>query len=358
MERCTRCILPRSYRAVSFDPAGTCSLCREHAPETAAAERAALADKRAELEDIVEALREEGRGRRYDCIVLLSGGLDSSYVAYVMAREYGLRLLGLNVDNGYRTPLALANMDSLVSRLGIGMVTLKPDPGLYRRVFAHFFRTTGYFCTVCNGLGYVLAGSFAHREARLRGTKPLMVGGWSRKYEYQPGLSVLSMKAFGDRLREDAGLYAAVAAEPLIEPGVLEAFVQAGDIRQLTSASAETPDDRLRMIQLPSCLDWDYRRIVRTLETELGWRRQQGRHEAHFDCRLAPVQEFLKHRRFGFSQETIKNSVLVREGRMTRAEALGREDREQKTEPAVLAEVLAEWDMERADVGWDAPWAE
>ena len=360
MDRCVRCILPRNYDAVHFDRKGTCSLCRDHSDESVETERTILLEKQAELEDIVAQLRAEGEvpGRRYDCIVLLSGGLDSSYVAYLMVKEYGLRVLGLNVDNGYRTPLALENIESLVTRLGIAMITLKPNPTLYRRAFAHFFRDTGYFCTVCNGLGYIVAGSFAAREGKRRGIKPLLVGGWSRKYEYQPGLSVLSMQAFGERLRRDEGLYGELRSEPLVEPEVLDAFVATGDIRQLTSPSPNTPENRLRMMQLPVYLDWDYRKIVRTLATELGWRKQEGRHEAHFDCRLAPIQEYLKHRKFGFSQETIKNSVLVREGRMTREEALAREKGEQTAEPPVLTEVLGEWGMRREDVGWDSQWAE
>jgi hypothetical protein len=208
-------------------------------------------------------------------------------------------------------------------------------------------------------VGYIAVCSYALREARLRGAPPLVVGGWSKKYEYQPGLSVLSVKSFGGILRRDQGLYEELKASPLVEPSVLEAFVAMEDVRQLISGdrAGESGGPPLRVIHLPDYVDWDYRNIAGTLEAELAWRRPEDRGEAHFDCRLAPLQEYIKVRRFGFGQMTIKNSVLVREGRMSREEALRRAALEQDTPPEVLPIALREWDMTQQDVAWDAEWA-
>ncbi len=356
MERCSLCILPRNYSAVEFGPGGVCSLCRDRdaAARTEAAERERL---RAELERIVAGLR-EGPGD-YQCIVPISGGLDSSYVAYVIRRRFGLRALGVNFDNGYRTPLALENIERLSRRLEMDVVTLGLHPGLWRRMFAHHFRQCGYFCKVCNAVGHILVGSFAAREARRRGIASVVFGGWSRKYEYQPGLSVLSMSAFGRVLGRDPGLFRELRGNPLVEPSVMDALLEADDVRRAAGDNAEgRAVDRagFRLFHLPNAMDWNYSEIVPTLEKEVGWRRRERGHEAHFDCVLAPVQEYLKHRKFGFSQETIKNSVLIREGRMSREEALRRQDLEQTDEPAVLQQVLAEWGMGREDVPWDADW--
>jgi len=353
VERCKACILPRSYAAVRFDAGGVCNLCAEF-PAARDQERAVLEGRKGELAEIVASVR--GEARDYDCIVLLSGGLDSTYVAYVLRKEFKLKLLGLNVDNGYRTSLALENMERICSKLEMDMVTLKPSPGLYRDMFAHFLRTHGYFCTVCNAFGYMILGSFVAREARRRGVKPLVVGGWSRKYEYQPGLSVLSVKSFADALQEKPELCARARNCALVEPAVYDAFSAVADIRQIASASRDTAGFALRLIQLPSYMDWDYRRIVSTLENELGWKKREKGHQAHFDCSLAPVQEYLKHRKFGFSQETIKNSVLIREGRLTRQEALAKIGLEQTAEPPELAQTISQWGLDREQISWDAEW--
>jgi hypothetical protein len=357
MERCRICILPRSYSAVTFDHQGVCSLCRERAG-TAGAEPADLdASGEGELEAIVGEARSQAG--RYDCIVPVSGGQDSAYAAYLMRRRFGLRVLCVNFDNGYRSAAAVTNLERLSAALPADLVTLGLQPGLLNRTYAHFLRQTGYPCTACNALGYVVIGSFAVCEARLRGAPPLVVGGWSKKYEYQPGLSVLSMKSFGEVLRRDGKLFAELRDASLVEPAVLDAFASMEDIRQVLGGDSVGGSQRLplRAIHLPNYLDWDYREIAPLLERELGWRRPDRRQDAHFDCRLAPLQEWLKCRRFGFGQMTIKNSVLVRQGRMSRREALERAQEEQRSEPEVLEEVLGSWGVPRSEVAWDAEWA-
>ena len=358
MERCKRCILPRNYRAVKFDAEGVCNLCCTHSPATMARERVDLESRGRRLAAIVGSVRAE-KGR-YDCIVPVSGGQDSTYVAWLMRRRFGLRVLGFNYDNGYRSPLALRNLEQIAGNLGIDIVIAKPRPDLMRRLFAHLFRQSGYFCTVCDAVGYLVLGSFVVQETRLRGSKPLVVLGWSKKYEYQPGLSVLSMRGFEEILRRDPDLHNELRGNPLLNPQVFDELTATGDVRQMTSPQPENgaPDaPGLRMIQLPEYLDWDYRIIRPIIEREVGWQKQTGRHDAHFDCLLAPIQEYLKNRKFGFSQETIKNSVLVREGRMTREEALKRIDMEQTEEPSIFPEILQQWGMKREDVAWDADWS-
>jgi len=349
LRRCKSCVLPSSYDAVSFGVDGVCSLCREHVATTSE-ERRNRDSRRARLADLVAEAR--AAGDQYDCIVPISGGRDSAYVAYLLRQKLGLRVLGVNFDNGYRSPQALANLDYITRKLGMDLVTLRPDPGLTRAVFAHFLKTCGYFCVACDALGYIVVGSFVAREARRTGHPPLVVGGWSRKYEYQQGLSVLSMKFFGDALRRDEGLYARLQESPLVEPAVSERFTEVDDIRQVSGVSGLGA----RLIQLPDYVDWDYARIEAVLEEKLAWHVSEDGRTAHFDCRLAPIGEHLKCRRFGFSQEDIRNSVLIREGRMSRAEALRRVQQAQHTEPAVFKDVLAEWDMSADEIAWDAEW--
>lgn len=349
MPRCRSCVLPQTYSAVSFGEDGECNLCRDH-DVAVREERKTLKSRRAELAALVAEAK--AAGGQYDCIVPVSGGRDSAYVAYLARQELGLRPLGVNFDNGYRSPQAVANLEIMSQKLGMDLVTLKPAPDIIKKVFAHFFKTCGYFCVACDALGYATIGSFVAREARRTGHAPLVVGGWSRKYEYQPGLSVLSMKFFGETLRRDEALAAELRASPLVEPAVLDHFTEVDDIRQVSRVSGLGA----KLIQLPDYVDWDYARIETTLEKELGWDIPKDGREAHFDCRLAPVGEYLKCRKFGFSQEDIRNSVLVREGRMARDEALRRTRLAQTTEPAVLQEALAEWNMSADDVAWDAEW--
>jgi hypothetical protein len=80
-------------------------------------------------------------------------------------------------------------------------------------------------------------------------------------------------------------------------------------------------------------------------------------HDSHFDCLLFPIKEYLKFKKYGLTQETIKNSVLVREGLMTRDEALRRTRLEQTEEPPIMKTFLGEVGLEKKDVNWDAEWS-
>lgn len=293
--RCGECILPRSYAAVTFENDGVCSLCRDY-ESTLRTERVERELKQTLLAALVSKSRHE-RGK-YNCIVPVSGGQDSSYVAFVMKRLFRLRVLGLNFDNGYRSDLALRNLEQLSHNLEMDIITLKVNPGLLRRLYAYFFKICGYFCTVCNALGYLLIGSFAAREARLNGASPLLVGGWSKKYEYQPGLLVFSMRGFAQVLMKDEGLFSALRESPVVDSNVFDTFLSAGDIRQAEHGSLEgrrVGESGVRFIQLPDYMDWDYREISKILEREVGWKRSADGRDAHFDCLLAPLQEYLKH---------------------------------------------------------------
>ncbi len=77
----------------------------------------------AELETLAQMIREQGKGKDFDCIIGLSGGLDSSYAAYVAKEKMGLRPLLFHVDAGWNTDQAVGNIEKLVDGLGLELYT-------------------------------------------------------------------------------------------------------------------------------------------------------------------------------------------------------------------------------------------
>lgn len=120
--RCKKCVLPKHYKEVEFDEEGVCSLCRNFREDTVI-----LKSQEAKLEKLIESRKK--LNLPYDCIIPLSGGWDSAYASWVMGKKFNLRLLGLNIDNGFRTPHALANMEIISKKLGMDLVTLRPESG-------------------------------------------------------------------------------------------------------------------------------------------------------------------------------------------------------------------------------------
>jgi N-acetyl sugar amidotransferase len=119
---CSFCVMDESNPAIEFDAAGNCTSCRD-----------ALVRKRDEwwpgdegkirMERLVTRLKAEGRGKKYDAVVGLSGGVDSAYVAHVAAHRHGLRLLAIHVDGGWNTEASVRNIESLVRGLEIDLYT-------------------------------------------------------------------------------------------------------------------------------------------------------------------------------------------------------------------------------------------
>ena len=114
---CTRCVMDKSDPAITFNQAGECNLCEEfidkrakhnyHGPESEASFHRLIAD-----------MKKAGKGKPYDCIVGLSGGVDSSYSAYLCIKN-GLRVLAMHVDNGWNSEEAVLNIKNIARKLNI-----------------------------------------------------------------------------------------------------------------------------------------------------------------------------------------------------------------------------------------------
>ncbi|MCF3098780.1 N-acetyl sugar amidotransferase [Aeromonas australiensis] len=119
---CSRCIMDTSDAVISFDTNGICDHCNNfdvnikpnwHTDQQGYAE----------LMKAAERIKQEGKGKDFDCIIGLSGGLDSSYTAYVAKEIMGLRPLLFHVDAGWNTDQAVGNIEKLVDGLGLDLYT-------------------------------------------------------------------------------------------------------------------------------------------------------------------------------------------------------------------------------------------
>lgn len=119
---CTSCIMDTSDPKISFDADGVCDYCTNFqtmiAPNWHTDERGIR-----ELAAIAEKIRQEGKGKDFDCIIGLSGGLDSSYATLVAVEKMGLRPLLFHVDAGWNTDQAVGNIEKLVDGLGLELFT-------------------------------------------------------------------------------------------------------------------------------------------------------------------------------------------------------------------------------------------
>lgn len=114
---CTRCVMDTSDPDITFNEAGECNLCTEFIGKRAKHNyHGAKSDK--EFKSLIEEIKSAGRGKEYDCVVGLSGGIDSSYAAYI-AKKNGLKILAVHMDNGWNSEEAVLNIKNIARKLEI-----------------------------------------------------------------------------------------------------------------------------------------------------------------------------------------------------------------------------------------------
>jgi len=127
-----------SAKEITFDATGVCSFCHEFEKQCGDVVHADPQVQMQQLETLVQRIKRAGRGKKYDCVIGVSGGVDSSWVL-VDAVNRGLRPLAVHMDNGWNSELAQNNIANLVRGLGVDLYTHVIDWEEYRGFMQGFF---------------------------------------------------------------------------------------------------------------------------------------------------------------------------------------------------------------------------
>ncbi len=134
---CSRCIYDERVAAISFDEEGVCNYCRQ--VDRLIDQYGTGQEKgRIELERIIAEIKQAGRGKKYDCVIGVSGGTDSSYMLY-LAKQWGLRPLAVHYDNTWNSAIATQNIHKVLSALDIDLYTHVVDNKESDDIFKSFF---------------------------------------------------------------------------------------------------------------------------------------------------------------------------------------------------------------------------
>ena len=124
---CKRCVMnDSSDKTIIFDDNGCCNYCTKALSEIDTTTYFPNEKGKNRLEDMVSMLKRENREKKYDCIMGISGGLDSSYLAY-LGSTWGLRILGVHIDDGYDTEISRSNIKKLCEKAKIELRIIAPD---------------------------------------------------------------------------------------------------------------------------------------------------------------------------------------------------------------------------------------
>jgi N-acetyl sugar amidotransferase len=136
---CSNCVMDTTDPQIKFDDNGKCDFCDNYYNSILPSWKASQNGGR-ELEELVSQIKQDGKGNKYDCIIGLSGGVDSCYMTYIVKEKLGLKPLAISVDTGWNLNVANENVDRIVKTLNIDLHTITVDWDEMEDLQTAFFR--------------------------------------------------------------------------------------------------------------------------------------------------------------------------------------------------------------------------
>jgi N-acetyl sugar amidotransferase len=287
---------------IVFDEDGVCNYCKLYPHHLAnIGDRAA---RQHQLDAIAQTLKDAGRGKDYDCIMGLSGGVDSSFLAHFAVRRLGLRPLVVHVDSGWNSELAVGNIENICKNLEIDLHTLVIDWGEMRDLQLAYFRAGVANLDVPQDHAFNAA---MVGEAKKYGIKHVLNGGNMQTESILP-------TAWGYDASDPVNLRAIHKAHGTVK---LKTYPIRSDVSRFFI------DPYLRGMKVHRPLEYiEYNKAdaKKLLIEELGWRDYGGK---HYESRFTKFfQAHYLPTKFGYDKRKAHLASLVASDQMTRDQAL------------------------------------
>jgi N-acetyl sugar amidotransferase len=287
---------------LDLDREGRCRYCRR-ADEVLPHVHPSPEHAERQLRDMERRIRAAGEGQEYDCVIGLSGGVDSSYTAYI-AHQRGLRALAVHFDNGWDSELAVDNIRRVVERTGFDLITYVINWAEFRDLQRSFLKASVIDIELLTDHAIFAAMLGLAKERRIK----YVLSGNNVATEHGLPIAWVWNKQDWTNIR---AIHAAYGRVPLTS------------FPHLTSAEwlrIRLFRRGLRVIE-PLNLIW-YRRdlAAATLASEAGWREYGGKHHESLFTKF--YQGFILPTKFGVDKRRAHLSDRIRNGELTRQQAL------------------------------------
>jgi N-acetyl sugar amidotransferase len=300
---CSRCIMDTTDPDITFDEHGRCSHCTKALallskyPFSLSSEQ-----KSGELDSLIRKVKSEGKGKKYDCIVGISGGCDSTYTL-VETASLGLKPLAVHMDNGWNSELSVQNIEKVVRKLGLSLHTKVLDWASFRDLQRSFLKASvpdleiptdhAIFATlhdvaIKHDVKYIIFGSNWATES-------ILPRKWSFGHQDYKYISSIH-KQFGKIPLKDY---------PHFTP---QKWGYHKMIRKITA------------IPLLDYIDYDKPQAARMLTEQFGWRNNNVKHGESLYTLF--VQSLVLPEKFGYDKRRAHLSSMICSGQITRDEAL------------------------------------
>ncbi len=346
---CTCCGLSSLTPRIEFDDQGVCNYCANH--------QAVICKGAEEFLSELKFIKKR-KDRKYDCMVALSGGRDSSFALLKMVKDYNLKALAVTYDNPYTHPLARKNVENAVSILNVDLITVQQKKDIHRRTFHSNLKAwtkkpapevLPLICIACKLMW------FDFLRLALKYKIPCVITGENR-YEdtsYVKALLDIPMKANWEEafFMSIFGMIKGVIKNPryfklAFWPTYLKAYFF-GDIYALGSRLLMR---HMKLLNLFYYLEWEEKEVISRIKSELKWESPPEIVSTwRFDCDVAALKDFIHFKNFGVMPKEDLFAKMVREGLITREEALKRIESENQLQEETCRNLLSESGIDYAE---------
>lgn len=305
---CHRCIMDKTDPNITFDDRGWCDYCNNF-EATIRPNWHSGSGVQQVLQAMAAAIRQDGQQFDFDCIIGLSGGLDSSYAAYIAKEKMGLRPLLFHVDAGWNTDQAVGNIEKLVDGLGLDLYTEVVNWEAVKRMQVAFLRSGIPDQDLVQDAAFF---SCLYKFARKHKIKHIITGSnfsteCCREPEEWGGYLGIDKTLFGD-IWAKCGDSKPIEDFPLVDILVYKVWYQ-----KLLGMKVHHPLNLVPYVKKDS---------EDELEQRFGWQRFKHKHHESRFTRF--YEDYWLPRRFGFEKRRAHFSSLIMTGQMTRDQALER----------------------------------
>jgi len=285
---------------IKFDEKGICNYYYEYKKAEAGLHKGE--EGWAMLEKIADEIREEGKNKPYDCIMGLSGGVDSTYVAY-LAKQLGLRPLAVHFDNGWNSELAVMNIENIITKLGFDLFTYVIDWNEFKDIQIAYLKASvvdieaitdhAIFATLYRLAGekkikYILSGTNVQTENTLPKSWIFNKHDHINIQSIHKAYGTLPLKTF-----------------PFSNAKVKRYYQQVMGVRS---------------VSVINYVDYNKKKIKELIQRELGWRDYGGKHYESVWTRF--YQGYILPVKFKIDKRKAHLSDLIFGGQITKEEAL------------------------------------
>jgi N-acetyl sugar amidotransferase len=300
MRTCDFCIMDESASEIVFDKDGICNFCKNFKKKLTS--RVQIDDDNRTIDKIIKKIKKDGISQEYDCIIGVSGGVDSTYLCYLI-KKMGLRPLAVHFDNGWNSELAVINIENLLTKLNIDLITYVVNWGEFKDLQKSFLISSTpdgevpsdhgqtsalYWAANKHNVKYIISGLNYSEEG-------LLPRSWSYGH-IDWGYIKNIHKRFGQKSLKTYPHYT------------------------LTKLFYYTFIKKIKKVHILNYIKYNRSEAINIIKSELAWKSYGWKHHESIYTRF--WQSYVLPKKFGIDKRRAHLSNLICSGKITRERAL------------------------------------